>query len=325
MRTSRLLAWIVAVLVVLTATASLASAQTPTTTPPDSDTNTGNRGGDGRDDEHNVVDQDVTAQARSAQDGIDATLTAVSYTADTDGGLVTQPAPIPAWLMQCRWPTKTGKDIIDTFGAGQIDLSSITEPDENYTYLWCPPGPSDSRLGITARVTGFVDAWPQGDPLPAVALTVVINQAYASVRVPTDFGVSSPPGDQTIPMITQLDTWLWLDETHWQPRSAQATLGSVTVTATLTPYKVDYIGGPDQTVTCTQATAIPYDLAKAENQQQTDCKLVYRQRGNHFLTTQMHWTATYTCNTQCTSGTLPDVTRANRRPIIVEEWNAINT
>ncbi|MEZ5230061.1 MAG: hypothetical protein R2710_26380 [Acidimicrobiales bacterium] len=115
---------------------------------------------------------------------------------------------------------------------------------QRWTMIVCPtPVFAGSRYGF----------WPVGDPIPRPVVVFLGREAMARAAVtpPTPHGA---PDGVTIPYVTQMPTWWWLDDTDWRTATGTASLGQPTpasVTAVLTPIESTWQVG-DHSVTCAQ-------------------------------------------------------------------------
>ncbi len=245
----------------------------------------------------------------------------------------------PAWLRACSWDDDvTNYDVYLYFHNYITNADPLTptefatngeDPDEQWAIIYCPATPTSLTAAPQIGYTGAYAAWAVGGPPPQLVLDLLIARAYASVELPTTTGTSSPPGDTTIPMITQLPTWLWIDNTTWNANYTATTppLYGTTATVTATPVNVTF-EADNQTIDCGPNTGTPYDLTKDEDDQTTNCSLTYNHASvpaDHYLQATITWTATYTCNQYCGTGTLPNYTITTRRPVTVEQWQVVNS
>ena len=124
---------------------------------------------------------------------------------------------------------------------------------------FCSPSAQAIAQNPLVGTTGVLDFWEPGDPVPPIINDWLIARAVASSDIPVQVGQSAPFGDVDVPMITQLETWLWVDDAIWQPVTATpAPVFGITVTATATPVKVEF-WGDDEYVDCEENNGPAYD------------------------------------------------------------------
>ena len=100
------------------------------------------------------------------------------------------------------------------------------------TIVWLPDRPSTPRSSPSRP-------WTAPDPAPEIRL-------------------NPPAGEE---QVVNVPTWMWLDRSAWQPVSATASAGAVTVTATASPRSVRWDMGNGDVVVC-DGPGTPYDPAR---------------------------------------------------------------
>lgn len=174
------------------------------------------------------------------------------------------------------------------------------------------------------RSTGTVVWGPQPQAVDPAALA---QQALGYVPVPIPGIGMNPPPDRD--QFVGLPVWLWLDRGGWQPVSASASAGGVTVTVTAVPDRVIWDMGNGDTVSCGPGT--PYDPRRPEHQQSTNCSYTYRrssasQPGERYrVTATATWHATWTVSGAPGGGDLGAIRRSAIAEVRVAEAQAINT
>ena len=148
-------------------------------------------------------------------------------------------------------------------------------------------------------------------------------RAYNSTPF-TDFVLqTAPPGDLEAPLITQLETFLWVDEAQWVPVTASASIpGHLTVTITAVPVKMVWSGGESGEISCAPP-GVPWSRGAA-----SDCLMTYKSSSaanEHTLTLSTTWAIAFPCSAYCSGGSLPSITRDNTRPVRVAEIQSIVT
>ena len=210
--------------------------------------------------------------------------------------------------------------------------------DQNAAEGWGPP--KGTGPGAWYRKVCVVDAagntsgtvvW-LAQPPPAVDPAALARQALDYNRLPLPGVEMSPPASRD--QLVNLETWLWVDPSAFQPVSASAAAGGVAVTTTAAPEQVTWDMGNGDRVTCA-GPGTPYDSSKPAAEQQTSCSYTYRtssagQPGDAFRVTatvswNVTWTATGVAAGQPAAGNLGVVTRSSTVTVRVAEAEATNT
>lgn len=162
---------------------------------------------------------------------------------------------------------------------------------------------------------------PQGvDPI------ALAQEALSEASIPLPGIHLNPPESQE--QVVNFETWLWVDD--WNPVTATASAGGITVTVTATPERVDWSMGDGNSVSCA-GPGTAYDTTRPPDEQRTDCSYTY-QRGSASepnetfvvqATSAWHvtWTATGVVGA---GGDLGTITRTNTIPVRVAEIQAVN-
>ncbi|MFA9430991.1 hypothetical protein [Egicoccus sp. AB-alg2] len=123
---------------------------------------------------------------------------------------------------------------------------------------------------------GFVYRWyvPGEDEGvgPQALLREVIQTAVGSVDAVAGELRLAPLAPS--PHITGLASWLAIDPEAWEPRSATASAGAISVTATLEPRRVVWSMGDGGEQVCDGPGAV-YDTSRSFEEQSTDCSYTY--------------------------------------------------
>lgn len=129
--------------------------------------------------------------------------------------------------------------------------------------------------------------------------------------------------------VTNVETWLWIDPRQWQPVSASASAGGVTVTTTATPERVVFDMGNGDRVTCA-GPGTPYDPTRRAVEQTTSCAYTYRRSSAHqpdgryvvsaTVTYQVRWSASGIA----AGGALAPISQTESVPLRVAEIQALN-
>jgi len=279
----------------------------------------------------------------AAADDVDRTNTNTVATAGMDGNhaftelegslagrQVTGPGA-PAWLRACSWRTWSvgEKDAyFAQFSVGVGAPAAVVEGEEQWGVVFCHPGVGEAAgLNPSILTTGVLSTWPLADGLPQVVLDYLIALAYASVEIPVQVGDAAPFGDADTPLIAQLPTYLWVDPAVWQPRSATTPpVFGVTATVTATPSRVVFDNSAGDQVDCGANLGPPYDFARPDDEQESNCTLTFRHTSavdDWTLSSTIWWTVSYACSSGCGTGTLPPFVVRNTRPVRVAELQAV--
>ena len=241
---------------------------------------------------------------------------------------------LPGWLRECIGGTWTYFEQEAYFARlmGMTLTEDTFEPmgdrkaDDLWSYLECPNSDEALAASPILQGTGIFGVWPQGDEPPQIVQDLIVARSLASLQIPHPSGQGAPMGTVDIPLITQLPTWLWIDETTWQPHSVTPPpLFGITATATATPINVTFTGD-NEFVDCGPNLGPPYNFNLKENQQHSDCTLTYRHSsnvGNYTLTNTITWQITWACNQYCGTGTIGNRAITTYRDVTVAELQAI--
>lgn len=214
---------------------------------------------------------------------------------------------------QCHWNVV----IEDDFLFGIYDVDTL-ETQHSQTGRWleyfC------EGIGAVA-VDGFF-LIPEGGLVDPAALAA---DALASIGIEAPVIRTSPSADGRL--YVQIPTWLWLDQTWWQPYQATASAGRVTSTVNAQPVSTAWSMGDGGSVRCSgPGTAWRAGLAD----EATDCRHTYRhssaaQPEDMFaLEATVMLEVTWTSNTGA-GGTLPAISRTSSLDVEVGEIQAIGT
>lgn len=169
--------------------------------------------------------------------------------------------------------------------------------------------------------------WIAGAP-PVVSPAVLARQARARLKLPEVRVSLSPPGRQ----LTHFPTWLTVDPSSWQPRSATASVPGVSVTATARPAKATWTMGdhsvdrPQGVVVC-DSPGTQFRSGMDPAQPSPDCGYTYRRPsagapGAKFtVTVTITWEVTWAGAGQ--SGTVPGLTTTGSIQVPVQESQAV--
>ncbi|MEM7274263.1 MAG: hypothetical protein AAF547_14365 [Actinomycetota bacterium] len=195
--------------------------------------------------------------------------------------------------------------------------------DEDHWVIFCP------------QLSGF-DAYtifPVGDPPPTPIIQQMIFDAYAQTPVVAFNPITSPDGDEDITLITQMTTFLWVDEVAWTTSvSATVTLplpiDPFSVTTTAIPRAAFWSGG-DEPAVCGGADMRPYVFGiGGDDAQPSNCSMVYKRSSalqENSVDLDVVWDVSYTCSIPVCGGPLPDITTSSTRSVIVGEIQAVES
>lgn len=168
-----------------------------------------------------------------------------------------------------------------------------------------------------------VDVVPEGGAVDPGQLAL---QARQSIPISRPGINTSPDADRRL--YVQVPTWLWLDETWWQPYTATATAGRVSATVTATPTAARWSMGDGGTETC-DGPGTPWEPGLAEDA--TDCSYTYRHSSagrsddSYTLTVTVEFEVTWSTNVPGGGGSLESVERSESRQVQVGEIQAVET
>lgn len=239
---------------------------------------------------------------------------------------------VPGWVRECRgdrWSLLEKERFFAGFTGfdGDHIAGELGDPDEVWAVVFCPVAGHSRGFVSSADVTGVYATWPLGEQPPRRFVDLVVSRAYARLRLPESVSTSAPEGSFDIPMITQLPTWLWVDQEVWQPQvvSSGQILGFEAV-LTATPVNVVFTGARGEWVDCGANEGPPYNFNLHEDAQHSGCVLTYRDStsvGDWGLTTSIRWELAWACRPGCGTGTLPDQVITTTRPVRVAEIQAV--
>jgi hypothetical protein len=216
----------------------------------------------------------------------------------------------------------------EEYVTGRDDVASVNVDNSvfpvDHWVIFCPDRIGQGPLGFDAYTF-----YPVGDPPPAPVIDAMISDAYSRTPVVAFNPLSSPDGDEDIPLVTQMTTFLWVDEVAWvTPVSAVASIPGFSVTTTAIPSLADWRGG-DEPTTCTGGQMQPYVFGiGGDEAQPSDCTMVFRHSSavaEHEIGLAVTWTVGYTCSIPVCGGPLPDIVTSSARSVTVAEIQAIES
>jgi hypothetical protein len=133
-------------------------------------------------------------------------------------------------------------------------------------------------------------------------------------------GMSPPPERGAV---VNVPLWLWVNWQAWNPTVATATIDGVTVTTMARPDRVLWNLGNGDEVIC-DGPGTPYDPARPEADQHSDCTYLFRQPGTFTITATLEWHVTWTAVGVAGGGDLGVVRRSASATVAVSEIQALN-
>ena len=241
-----------------------------------------------------------------------------TFPAEVGGPTTITTSTGPSFLDGCTFELLPAGEPLVTGGIGDAAVNDGSVFEVDYWVVFCGPA------GI-----GAYTFYPDGGAPPAPIIGDMIQDAYARTPVVAFNPITSPDGDDNIPLVTQLITFLWVDETAWNaPVSATASIPGFDVTTTATPTLATWSGG-DQKATCTGDEMVPYQFGiGGDDAQPSNCTTVFKQSSavaNHEIELAVTWTTEYTCTDDVCGGPLPDLITNSTRPVTVAEIQAVAT
>lgn len=167
---------------------------------------------------------------------------------------------------------------------------------------------------------------PAPAPLP-IDPVLLAQQAASELPLPTGGIEMAPP--VSAEQLVNVPTWLWLDPGTWQPLSATATAGPVSVEATAIPTEVLWDMGDGHQITC-PGPGTPYNAQ--DPNATTDCSYTWTQssadqpNGAYEVTATISWSVTWSATGAPGGGNLgPVAGPAAHASVRVAESQGLNT
>ncbi len=159
-------------------------------------------------------------------------------------------------------------------------------------------------------------------PPPAVLARQATNRLL--LTSPQIDASPAPSADQLV----NLPTWLWIQQSNWQPVSATASVPGESVTATATPQRVTWTMGDGSTVVC-HGPGTPYTRKDDPRAPSPDCGHTYRRSSADELNSAYPVSASITWEIRWSgggqSGAFPALTTTAYAQFRVAESQAVNT
>lgn len=216
-----------------------------------------------------------------------------------------------------------------------LDAQESASADDMAVQGWGPPkgtGPGAWYRKICVDSNGMSSGIIVWGPVAAPSPLALAQQALGYTPMPPPGMGMNPPASRE--QLVNLTTFLWLDQAQWQPVSASASAGGVTVVTTAVPQRVVWDMGNGESVTC-DGPGVPYDPSKSDADQPDPCRFVYRHssagqpNGTFTVTATVSWHVTWAATGvpagQPAAGDLGVVTRSSSVAVRVAEAEATNT
>lgn len=175
--------------------------------------------------------------------------------------------------------------------------------------------------------------WPVTDAIPQRVVDAVTRQAYDNQQLPLFYANAAPAGTAADPLVTGVETHLWLDDGLYGPVEAQATIpGLMQVTVTATPRDPVWRAGDGTAAfTCNGAGE-----AWNDGDRVAECGHVYRNStsispsGVFTLAVTTTWDVVSVCvnlatGASCGASIMPPRIITSTRPVTVAEIQAVVT
>ncbi|MGI9616262.1 MAG: hypothetical protein ACR2QO_25330, partial [Acidimicrobiales bacterium] len=216
----------------------------------------------------------------------------------------------------------------EEYVTGRSDIASVNVDNsvfpEDQWVIFCPDRIGQGPLGFDAYTF-----YPVGDPPPVPVIDAMIADAYSRTPVVAFNPISSPDGDDDIPLVTQMTTFLWVDEVAWAtPVSAEASIPGFTVRTTAMPAIAEFQGG-DDSATCDGDQMEPYVFGiGGDDAQPSECSIVFTRSTaviDQEIALDVTWAVDYSCSIPVCGGPLPDIIISSVRPVTVAEIQAVES
>ena len=161
----------------------------------------------------------------------------------------------------------------------------------------------------------------------------MIFDAYAQTPVLAFNPLSSPDGDEDITLITQMTTFLWVDEEAWNTEVTATValplpVDPFSVTTRALPRRAYWSGG-DEPIECDGDDMHPYVFGiGGDDAQPSSCTMVFKQSSavqEQRIDLEVVWDVSYSCSDGGCGGPLADITTVSSRTVVVGEIQAVET
>jgi hypothetical protein len=177
--------------------------------------------------------------------------------------------------------------------------------------------------GTSAGFAGGFALWPRSEGLPPQVRDVLVASAVSALEVPYLTPQTSPAGTPSQPLITGLETWLWVDPASWSPVQASAAIPIATVTATATPTTLTWQAGDGSPPRGCDGPGQPWDAGSDASP--AGCRHRYDRssrdapNGTWPLAVTVEWAVTWTCTPGCGGGDAAPFVLNVTRPVTVHQ------
>ena len=184
---------------------------------------------------------------------------------------------------------------------------TVIRPEEQrpgeYLHVYC----GDERIGFYF--------FPEDEPVDPRYLADTVR-----ITPPDPVLVTSPAATE---QLVDIEVWFWVET--WEPLSADASAGDVSVTVSAVPSTLIIDPGDGSpTFECSGPQAV-YDPALPADAQSSDCTHTYTRAGNYTATATLVYDASFTSNVPGAGGGLGTIETTSTLDLAVAEAQAINT
>jgi len=152
---------------------------------------------------------------------------------------------------------------------------------------------------------------------------LLAQEAVKNLRLP-DPSIKVNPSAAAVQML-YVPTWLWVDASTWGSRSATASAGGLSVTATAKPTKVVWSAGGGPSTTC-NGPGTPWTVGTDPAKQSPTCGLTYTAvpiGGTSTLRATVTWAVSWAGDGA--TGTVPDLTTTSTVDLQVRQAGGLNS
>jgi hypothetical protein len=152
---------------------------------------------------------------------------------------------------------------------------------------------------------------------------LLAQEAVRNLRLPNPLIKVNP--EPPTPQVLYVPTWMWVDASTWGPRSATASAGGLSVTATAKPTKVVWSMGDGASVTC-NGPGTPWATGMDPAKASPTCGHTYTSvpgGGRATVRTTVTWQISWAGGGS--TGTVPDLTTTSAMDLQVKESGALNS
>ena len=224
---------------------------------------------------------------------------------------------------------RTGRDRWAACEFQSLDDAAVVAAITRVPVEQVPPSPNGWSLvlctgGDSMSPVETMHIWPRGDALPPSVRDGLVEAAVDSLEVPYLTPQTSPAGTPEHPLVTGLETWLWVDAGQWKAVAAQASIPVATVTATAVPTLITWDPGDGSPRTACDGPGEAWSAGRPANTE-APCGHVYRRTsgsangGAWPLSVTVTWDVTWSCEPGCGSGSSAPFVLTTTRPVTVHQ------